>query len=41
MYNKNLISLGSRIGQQFAHSPRGAGLYINGLPPESVNYLFI
>lgn len=30
----NLMSRGSRIGQQFWQSPRGAGEYIRGDPPK-------
>lgn len=33
VYNKNFISFGSRIWQQFSQLPRGAGEYINGEPP--------
>lgn len=33
MYSINLMSRGSRIGQQFWQSPRGAGEYIRGDPP--------
>lgn len=34
------MSLGSRIGQQLSQSPRGAGEYICGDPPENRQTFF-